>query len=224
MISSPANGEIPLEKYKNIIWDWNGTLLDDLPASVTTINRMLQTRGLPPVSTEEYRARFGFPVRPYYEQLGFDFLRDDWNAVSGEYVAIYESLAGNTTLTEGVELLLPAIQRAGIRQYVLSALKENLLETMLERFGIRSFFDGACGIDNIHADGKMARGQQMLTRYPIRPGESLMIGDTLHDAEVARALGMDICLYAGGHNSAERLQQEGRTFHRMIGLLPGLSR
>jgi phosphoglycolate phosphatase len=217
-----AAGKISIKQYTNIVWDWNGTLLDDLAASVETINRMLRRRTLPPITEQRYRELFGFPVRPYYEALGFDFLRDDWHAVSTEYVETYASLAGTVALTAGVAELLPAIRRAGTRQHVLSALQENLLEEMLERFGIRGIFDGVHGADNIHADGKIARGREMLARCPVRPEETLMIGDTLHDAEVAAALGFDALLYTGGHNSTERLQQQARIFHRMDHLLAAL--
>ena len=212
----------PLKTYKNVVWDWNGTLLDDLAASVATLNRMLAARSLPAVTADDYRERFGFPVRPYYEALGFDFSRDSWHAISVEYVDIYRELARNAALAAGIIDLLPAIQRAGIRQYALSALKEELLESALERFGIRHFFDGACGVDNIHADGKLARGREMLEQYPIRPGETLLIGDTLHDAEVATALGLDARLYSGGHNSANRLLPKAPVVHDMTALLPEL--
>ena len=82
------------------------------------------------------------------------------------------------------------IKRKGIRQYVLSALKEDLLIGMLERFGIREYFEGVCGSNNIYADGKVARGMEMLQMFPIVPGETVMVGDTLHDAEVAETLGL----------------------------------
>ena len=90
---------------------------------------------------------------------------------------------------------------------------------MLERFGIRDYFEGVCGSDNIYADGKIARGERMLDVYPIEPRETLMVGDTLHDAEVAEALGFNIRLYAGGHNSAERLREKGIVLERMDMLL-----
>lgn len=219
-ITRAGNGKKSPGSYKNIIWDWNGTLFDDLAASVKTLNRMLETRALPPVAADEYRERFGFPVRPYYESLGFDFSREEWRAISAEYVAIYSELARDAALTGGIELLLPAIQRAGVRQYVLSALKEELLEDALEHRGIRGFFDAACGVDNIHADGKLARGRRMLEQYPIDPGDSLLIGDTVHDAEVAGALGLDVLLHAGGHNSPGRLLQKGTIVHQLTTLIP----
>ena len=122
-------------------------------------------------------------------------------------------------LTPGVVSVLSGLKEMGVRQYILSALQENLLEDMLERFGIRDYFEGVCGSDNIYADGKIARGERMLDEYPIEPRETLMVGDTLHDAEVAEALGFNIRLYAGGHNSAERLREKGIVLERMDMLL-----
>ena len=57
---------------KRLIWDWNGTLLDDVAAAVGALNRMLVKRGARPITIEHYRRRFGFPVRPFYAELGVD--------------------------------------------------------------------------------------------------------------------------------------------------------
>lgn len=206
-------------KYKNVVWDWNGTLLDDVNVSVATINRMLSKKQLGELTVEEYKSIFGFPVKDYYEGIGFDFKRDDWDAVSCDFVDIYDELSKNVMLTPGVPSVLTGLKEIGVRQYILSALREDLLEDMLQRFGIRDYFEGVCGSDNIYADGKVARGERMLQAYPIAPGETLMVGDTLHDAEVAESLGFDVRFYAGGHNSAERLRQKGIVLDRMEQLL-----
>lgn len=210
-------------KYKNVVWDWNGTLLDDVQVSVDTINRMLRKKRLDELTVEKYKAVFGFPVKEYYEGIGYDFNRDDWEAVSRAFVDIYGELSKDVALTSGVTSVLVGLKERGVRQYVLSALQEDLLEGMLERFGIRDYFDGVCGSDNIYADGKVARGERMLQVYPIDPRETLMVGDTLHDAEVAEALGFDVRLYAGGHNSAERLRERGIVLERMEMLLGEVS-
>jgi hypothetical protein len=60
--------------YKNIIWDWNGTLLNDITICIKSMNILLKERTLPLISEDKYRDIFTFPVRNYYEQLGFDFL------------------------------------------------------------------------------------------------------------------------------------------------------
>ena len=209
-------------KYKNIVWDWNGTLLDDVRISVDTINRMLEQKNLKRLTVDNYKSIFGFPVKAYYELIGFDFSRDDWEEVSINFVNTYNALAKDVELTPGIMPVLEGLKERGVRQYILSALQEDLLINMLERFHIRGYFDGVCGSNNIYADGKVARGEEMLRTFPIDPSETLMVGDTLHVAEVAEALGFDVCLYSGGHNSAERLREKGMVLEQMGQLLVAL--
>ena len=209
-------------KYKNIVWDWNGTLLDDVRISVDTINRMLEQKNLKRLTVDNYKSIFGFPVKAYYELIGFYFSRDDWEEVSINFVNTYNALAKDVELTPGIMPVLEGLKERGVRQYILSALQEDLLINMLERFHIRGYFDGVCGSNNIYADGKVARGEEMLRTFPIDPSETLMVGDTLHDAEVAEALGFDVCLYSGGHNSAERLREKGMVLEQMGQLLVAL--
>ena len=202
-------------RYDNVVWDWNGALLDDISISVRTINEMLGKRSLALLTSESYREVFGFPVKNYYETVGFDFVKEDWDQVSMEYVTTYEFFTPDADLTDGVQEVLSELKDRGVKQYVLSALKEDLLHDMLERFGIKKYFEGICGSDNIYADGKIGRGKSMLQNYPIHPVKTLMIGDTLHDAEVARSLGFDCLLYTRGHNSTERLCQHEKVIHHL---------
>ena len=90
---------------------------------------------------------------------------------------------------------------------------------LFRHFQIDSRFDRACGANDIYAAGKIERGQQMLQTCPIVPEDTLMVGDTIHDAEVADALGFDCILFAGGHNNEERLQKKAPVIHRMRELL-----
>jgi len=46
-------------KYKNVVWDWNGTLLNDVKVGVNTLNDMLGRRGLPLLSVEDYKEKYG---------------------------------------------------------------------------------------------------------------------------------------------------------------------
>ena len=59
-------------KFETILWDLNGTLLNDLHVAVSIINRMLKQRDLKQLSIEQYLEVFTFPVSDYYEQIGFD--------------------------------------------------------------------------------------------------------------------------------------------------------
>ena len=66
-----------MNKTPYIIWDWNGTLIDDVSAAVNALNRMLSIRGVAPVTRDFYRAHFGFPVRPFYAVVGLDLEKED---------------------------------------------------------------------------------------------------------------------------------------------------
>ncbi len=68
-----------------IIWDWNGTLLDDVDAAVGALNRMLAARGVPPTTRDYYRGHFGFPVRPFYAELGVDLEHEDWDRICVDF-------------------------------------------------------------------------------------------------------------------------------------------
>lgn len=206
-------------QYKNIVWDWNGTLLDDVSVGHGALKRMLEKRGLGTITLQQYKDLFGFPVKEFYEGLGFDFSRDSWQDVSQDFVDTYDILAGGMTLNPGVREVLSGLQERGVRQYVLSALEEETLRKMVVDFDIAPCFQQVYGACDIYAGSKVGRGKMMLEECGIIPGETLMIGDTLHDAEVAGALGFDCMLYAGGHNSEWRLQGKAPVILEMQALL-----
>ena len=195
-------------KYKNVVWDWNGTLLNDVKVGVNTLNDMLGRRGLPLLSVEDYKEKFGFPVIDFYDRVGFDMEKESFHELSVDFVETYDKYAGEVGLNEGVREVLAGIQQTGVKQYVLSALREDLLQQMLRHFQIDSRFDRAC-----------ERGQLILLICPFVPEDTLLVGDSFHDAEVADALGFDCILFAGGHNNEERLQKKAPVIHRMRELL-----
>ena len=206
-------------KYRNIGWDWNGTLLDDVEVGVNTLNDMLTKRGLKTLSQEEYKDKFGFPVVDFYHAIGFDMEKESLHEISVDFVETYDLYGREVKLHTAVSKVLAEIQRRGYRQYILSALREDLLQDMLTVFSIGERFEKACGSDNIYAAGKIDRGLRMLKDCTINPAETLMVGDTLHDAEVAAALGFDCVLYSGGHNSEWRLRQKGPVISRLEQLI-----
>ena len=77
---------IDLKKYTHIIWDWNGTLLDDAWLCVDVMNGMLEERGMKLKTVDEYRELFDFPVRDYYEKLGFNFKDEPFDKVGMEFI------------------------------------------------------------------------------------------------------------------------------------------
>ena len=196
-----------MSKYKNIVWDWNGTLLDDLDTGLEVLNVMLSRRNLPLLSLEQYRKVFGFPVSDFYLKVGFDFQKESFEEMSEEFVEVYTACSeGKLRLNAGVRETLNFLSASGYGSYILTALKTDFLKQLLESFGISGYFKAVYGSDNIYAAGKIQRGREMVKECHIQPSETLMVGDTVHDAEVAAALGFESVLYLGGHNDGKRLR------------------
>ena len=77
-------------RYTHCIWDFNGTILNDMSAGIRAVNELLAKRNLPLISgIEQYRNIFGFPVKSYYEALGFDFSKEPYDKLAHEWVALY---------------------------------------------------------------------------------------------------------------------------------------
>lgn len=193
-----------MQQYTHVLWDFNGTILDDVEASIESANALLERHGLPRLaSTEAYRLLFGFPVIDYYRRLGFDFERDSYADLAVEWVAYYLKYSSLSTLYPDVVAGLEAVGRLGISQLVLSATERGMLERQVIELGIRSYFDGLLGMENIHAYSKEEIALGWREQYP--DARVLLIGDTDHDSDVARAIGADCVLLSCGHQSAQRL-------------------
>jgi phosphoglycolate phosphatase len=195
--------------YAYLLWDWNGTLLDDAGVCVTIINALLARRGLPQVDAARYQAEFTFPVRDYYRRVGFDFARDPFETLAQEFVAAYDVQRFACALQPAVHQALGAAAARGLPQAILSAYEQGRLEELTRHAGVAHYFTCLAGLDHYYADGKIARGRELLAALPCPPAHVLLIGDTLHDLEVAEALGMDCLLVPGGHQSLARLQASG---------------
>lgn len=191
-----------------ILWDWNGTLLDDTSAALGTLNAMLARRGKPAISLDFYRDHFGFPVKPFYTRCGFELESEDWDAIAREYHETYRHLP--KTLNDEALSALELIRRANGRQSIISALRQDLLEADTRRAGIQSEMEFIVGTDNLDGGSKMERAHELLRRIRrAHPHDDLhltMIGDSLHDKEVADALGVACVLCSQGSHAAWRLR------------------
>jgi len=195
--------------YTHVIWDWNGTLLDDLARAMDCINGVLTPRGLPPLaSVEAYRAVFGFPIIDYYRRAGFTFETEPFEIPAKEYIAKYHSADGiPPALFCDAVPALEAFRAAGLRQVILTASERDNLLAQLLPFGIEGYFDELLGLTDIYAAGKEDIGKAFMARNPgIR---AVLIGDTAHDAEVAHAIGADCILVPRGHHGTETLRECG---------------
>ena len=195
-----------MKKYTHIIWDFNGTIYDDVDACIKSANHLLGAYGLPLItSLEQYRSLFGFPIQDYYARMGFDFEKVPYAVLASEWMGYYFTYSKDATVYSDVPAVLDAVHAKGMEQWILSATEVNMLRGQLEGLGILSRFDGVLGLDNIHARSKKEIGVAWKKENPDIC--ALMIGDTDHDAEVAEAMGIDCVLVACGHQSRERLEK-----------------
>ena len=196
-------------KHTHLIWDFNGTILQDIDLTLRCTNTMLSDRDLPTfASVDAYREVFDFPIDEYYRRMGFDFEKEDYETVlAPEWVGMYLAGESSCPMMEGAAEAMALVKAMGIPQILLSATEQDMLTGQLERLGIYGKFDEVIGLDNIHARSKKAQAISWKERNPdARP---LFIGDTLHDADVAAAVGGDCVLYCGGHQSRTRLEATG---------------
>lgn len=209
-------------QFSHIIWDWNGTLLDDVHCCIDCVNQMLAKRGLKTIANlEEYHAVFTFPVRDYYQKLGFDFDQESFEQLSVEYMDLYVQKArSECRLHHKTEAVLSCLAQSGIHQVVLSASKLDILKEQIRLFPACNVFDEILGIDNIYAKGKIEIAVDYIDRAAVQ--KALLVGDTLHDYEVACAIGAECVLIANGHHNKTALRQTGAAVLDCISLLPGL--
>ena len=196
-------------KYTHIIWDFNGTILDDVSVGIDAINVMLSSRRMKTIdSIDEYRELFGFPIKDYYARVGFDFEIEDYEQVlAPEWVREYNLREGCAHMCDGVLDALRMFREIGVRQSIISASGIQMLESQIDRLGIKGFFDNIIGCDNYFAYGK----SELCVQYVhSRPQDTfILIGDSTHDYDVATAAGVDCVLVLSGHMNRATLQQCG---------------
>ena len=197
-------------RYKHIIWDWNGTLLDDRWLCVEGINQALVKRDLNPITENKYREIFTFPVKKYYKKLGFDFEEEPFEIAGDEFVEYYGKNFHKAKLQKGSRTLLRKIQSKSISQSILSAAMERYLKNWIYAHKLESYFSEIVGIDNQYAKGKIQEGIKLINKLPFKRKDIAMIGDTNHDSDVADELSIDCILIDHGHVSSRRLKKTGR--------------
>ncbi|MBP5245457.1 MAG: HAD hydrolase-like protein, partial [Clostridia bacterium] len=109
-------------KYTHILWDFNGTILDDVQTGIKSINTLLERRNLPVIPDESYyKDVFTFPIINYYKRLGFDFSKEPFDIIAHEWVKEYMENVKDAGVNDGVIHLLKRAKEQGVKQYILSA-------------------------------------------------------------------------------------------------------
>ena len=196
-------------RFDSIIWDWNGTLLNDVEVAVNSINRLLYDRNLVPLTLMRYLDVFTFPVQDYYEVIGFDLIKEPFEIPAFQFITIYNKAVETCGLHKEVIPILSRLHAMGYRQFILSAMEQQQLEKTVNDHHVTQYFEGLYGLDNHYAMSKIEIGKSLISKNGLDAERILMIGDTIHDYEVAQAIGCKCILIPNGHQSKERLLISG---------------
>ena len=200
----------------HVVWDWNGTLLDDTQAALDTLNIMLARRGGRPIAMDFYRDHFAFPVKPFYEAIGVRLGNEDWDALAREYHDIYAEQPKK--LNAEAIAALDYVRGRGCRQSIVSALRQDMLDGITRELGVAEYMDFVYGVDNLDGRSKVERARELISAIQTtRPSQAFVfIGDSLHDKEVADAIGVRCVLCAQGSHAAWRLRAVAPTGDTLI--------
>ena len=196
-------------KYDLVIWDWNGTLFNDVEWCLGVINSLLAKRSKKTLNNiAEYHDVFCFPIIKYYKNVGFDFDKEPFEVLAHEYIELYHSNnSGNSQLCNNARTVLDEINTRGITQIILSAAEIDNLLSQISLFDINHYFTDILGLSDIYAKSKIDIGKNYINRN--KPENAVLIGDTVHDFEVSCALSVDCLLIKNGHQSREALLKCG---------------
>jgi phosphoglycolate phosphatase len=173
------------------------------------MNQVLEKRDYPLLTTEKYLSIFTFPVQEYYKKAGVDFGVHDWDTVAMEFIGNYRNNVADAGLHSDVKNILEYFHQKNINQYILSAMQQAFLQETVSRAGISRMFKKIIGLNNHYAATKEDVARNLIPETKTNPSEICMIGDTIHDFEVAESVGVRCILVAHGHQSYTRLKETG---------------
>ena len=201
----------PSKRYQHIIFDWNGTLFNDVELCAEIMNVLLTQESLPNITIQRYKEIFTFPVIEYYKIAGHTFKRKSFENLGKQFMVEYELRKVRCQLFPGVLNLLSDLKNKNIHLHLLSAYEQQSLNKILKYYNIYTVFENIVGLDNIYATGKshLAKHLAEKIRYDGVEEHILLVGDTIHDYEVAKEINSDCILMSHGHQDEERLLKLG---------------
>jgi phosphoglycolate phosphatase-like HAD superfamily hydrolase/ADP-ribose pyrophosphatase YjhB (NUDIX family) len=184
---------------RNIIFDWSGTLVDDLPAVLKASNYVLTQSGQTAMSLEQFRAEFSLPFKKFYDRHTPDVPMDQLEAwFHHEFRQSQDSVIELPHARKFLEFC----RAKKLRTFLLSTVHGDYFETQCKVTGFDAF------LDRPYTDvwDKREKIHEILRENNLRPDETLFIGDMEHDIETARHGGVHSCAVLTGYNTLEQLR------------------
>lgn len=196
-------------KIDNIIFDFNGTIIDDVDLCISILNYMLETKHHPLVTKDQYLHFFRFPIIEYYRAAGFtdEELSDSgYSKLAQLFIELYQPSSLKCSLYKGFK---PTVERYKDKKnlYLLSATEKSNLYQQTNYFKITQDFKEIIGQSDVFAVSKVDVAKSFADRSQIDASKTVIIGDTDHDYEVAASLGAHSILIKGGHQAKDVLMK-----------------
>ncbi len=187
---------------RNIIFDWSGTLVDDLPAVWAATNHVFSQAGIPEMTLERFRAEFCLPFARFYERYTPHVPMaqlEEW--FHGRFRQVQDSVGPLPHAREFLEFC----RGRGVRTFVLSTVHREHFAAQSERAGFTALLERPY----VEIWDKRQKIHELLAENALAPGETLFVGDMEHDIETARHGGIGSCAVLTGYNSCEQLRAAG---------------
>lgn len=194
-----------MKKYTTIVWDFNGTLIDDVGAALSSVNDMLTRRGQSRIDLARYKSAVDSPISKFYDEVFLpgtvDFKRDCYEFDEG-----YEKHLRPNPIMEGAREVVSCFNSRGIRQVVISASMQEKVRNRLKDISLLEYFDDVLARNDLLAADKTYLAKKYFQDNNINPAETVVIGDCVADYDMAKALSCDCILTTKGHQGREEFK------------------
>jgi len=192
--------------YKNVILDFNGTLIDDCDLCLDILNIICKEHNLPSVTKRKYKSIFTFPVYLYYVECGFKVDDESFAKVGNRFHEIYNARSySEVKLFKDVIKTLDTLKEKGVNLICISASMETTLVKQLKHYDIYKYFTNVIGLKDQFARSKEEVAIEFMNSNNLKKDETIFVGDSIHDKEVADAIGVESYLVSTGHTAKNRL-------------------
>jgi phosphoglycolate phosphatase-like HAD superfamily hydrolase len=195
---------------RHLVWDWNGTLLDDLGIVLEAVNRSIADFGVGAITADDYRDHYTRPVRRFYDRLFGRVIDDEeWLRLNTGFHEAYFELALEVDLAPSAHEAMDILEEAGWGQSLLSMSPQDWLEGIVGRLGLTERFELVDGLSGPTGGLKAVHLEDHLGVLGVEGESVVVVGDTPDDVAAARHVGATPILFHGGSHHMESLEAEG---------------
>ncbi|MDB6027754.1 MAG: Nucleoside triphosphatase NudI [Verrucomicrobiales bacterium] len=184
---------------RNIIFDWSGTLVDDLPAVLEATNYVFAQCGLKPLTLAEFRAEFCLPFTKFYDRY---IPGRPMAELEGWFHGRFKQVQDNVVALPHAQDFLEFCRQHKIRTFLLSTVHTDHWVVQAKATDLGKFID----VPYSNIWDKREKIHDILRENQLDPQETLFIGDMQHDVETAKHGGIFSCAVLTGYNRLEQLR------------------